>query len=131
MAMGLRNEFNELTFIATTDLSGKRGYAVAFDGSNPGQVILANAQGTPPIGLLFRENRPGFTNDRVAVCMPGAGVAPAVYGGTVAAGDKLTADSTGKLITTTTSGDKYIAIALEAGATGEVHGVHLEAGYVH
>jgi hypothetical protein len=125
----LYNESRYQSFLATADLTGKAGYAVALDGSNPGQVVLANAQTNKAIGILLVE---GVAAQRVTVLLSnGQGTAAAVYGGTVAIGDALTPDSTGKLITTTTSGDQIVARAKVAGVTGEVHEVLLEKGFVH
>lgn len=115
-------------FPTTVDLTGKAGYAIAIDTSNAGQVTLANAQTLPIIGILSQE---AVANDIPTVFLGQLGTARAIYGGTVAAGDKLTADSNGKLITTTTAGDQVIAIALEAGVSGEYHQVLLMKGWVH
>jgi hypothetical protein len=47
-------------------------------------------------------------------------------GGTVATGDRLTADSNGKGITTTTDANEWGAIALEAGVSGGLCRVRVE-----
>lgn len=48
-------------------------------------------------------------------------------GGTVAAGDSLKSDSSGRGVTTTTAGDFVFAIALQGGVTGDVIDVRLQA----
>jgi hypothetical protein len=125
----LYNESRYQSFIATNDLTGKAGYAVALDGSNDGQVVLANAQTNKAIGILLVE---GVAGQRVTVLLSnGQGTAAAVYGGNVSIGDALTPDTTGKLITTTTAADQVIARAKHAGASGETHEVFLEKCYYH
>jgi hypothetical protein len=125
----LYNESRYQSFIATADLTGKAGYAVALDGSNAGQVVLANAQTNKAIGILLVE---GIAGQRVTVLLSnGQGTAAAVYGGTVAIGDALTPDSTGKLIATVVAADQIVARAKVAGLTGETHEVLLEKGYYH
>ena len=114
----LRNEFTVQSFIATADLTGKEGYGVALDTSNANQVVIANAQTTKTIGILYEE---GVAGQRVSVIAPQEGTATVVYGGTVAIGDWLTVDSAGKFIATTTDKDLVLARAKEAGATGESH----------
>lgn len=121
-------EERELSRATTVDLTGKAGYAIAIDTANANQVTLANAQTLPIIGILLTE---GKANDVVTTIMGQEGTARVIYGGTVAIGDKLTADANGKLITTTTAGDQVIAIALEAGSAGEYHEAMMMKGWVH
>jgi len=122
----LRNEFTVQSFIATADLTGKEGYGVALDTSKANQVVIANAQTLPTIGILYEE---GVAGQRVSVILPQEGTATVIYGGTVAIGDKLTVDASGKFITTTTAGDIVLAIAKEAGASGEFHEAILAGGF--
>lgn len=112
------NEGRYLSFIAGADLTGKAGYAVALDTANADKVVLANAQTLPTIGILIEE---GIAGQRVTVCTLQVGTAAVMYGGDVAIGDKLTPDSTGKLIATTTDKNQVVSIAKEAGATGQRH----------
>lgn len=121
-------EHRLISMIATNDLTGKAGYAVALDTSNANQVVLANAQTAPAIGILLTEGKAG---DVVGVILGQVGTARAIYGGTVSIGNALTADSTGKLIATTTAADQVIAIAKEAGVSGEMHEVILCNKFYH
>lgn len=56
-----------------------------------------------------------------------AGIVPVEYGGAVAAGDRLTADASGRAITAT-AGTNVIGIAQEAGSTGVFGSVLIAPG---
>lgn len=64
--------------------------------------------------------------DRVDIVQDG--VAWVKYGGTVAVGDQLTADATGRAIATTTGGNRVIGIAQIAGVVNDIGSVHLKQG---
>src|SRR6266849_1048962 len=117
------NETRNRTFLNTADLTGKAGYVMAYDTSNVEQVVVANAQTLPICGILLVENQQTLTKSRVTVVTGSLGTVQGVYGGTISIGDWLTADTAGKLITTTTNKDHVVARALEAGSTGEIHPV--------
>jgi Uncharacterized conserved protein (DUF2190) len=114
MAWASDNTAGDVTFKATADLSAKQYFLVALDTSNEGQMIIANAQTAKAIGVLKDAptagdygrvsllNRSGFNKARAASA--------------INIGDYLTADSNGRLVTTTTSGDLVIGIAVEAAA---------------
>ncbi len=53
------------------------------------------------------------------------GIALVTYGGTVAAGDMLTSDSTGRAITTTTAANRVIGIAMLDGVVGDIGSVRI------
>ena len=53
------------------------------------------------------------------------GVVPVLYGGTVAYGDKLTSDSTGRAIVATTDTARIVGIAQENGVVGDIGSVLL------
>lgn len=121
--MGKYIDTREISLFATADLTGKLGYAMALDTANANSVIIANAQTTKTIGILLSEGKAG---DAVNVLLAQYGTARAIYGGTVAIGDRLTPDASGRLITTVTAGDQVIATAKEAGAINEYHEVILD-----
>lgn len=58
------------------------------------------------------------TNQRVDVAR--GDLARVFYGGTVAAGDLLTSDSSGNAVVTTTQGNRYVGIAEVAGVSGDI-----------
>lgn len=88
---------------------------------------VTNANASRPMGIL--QNDPGATDEPADVAY--VGVCKAEYGGTVAVGDALACNNSGQLITDVevtdgTSVDlHHIAIALEAGSSGEMHYVLL------
>lgn len=122
----LQSEKNK-SFKSTNDLTGKQYYAVAFDASNRGNIILANAQTAPAVGILQDEP---VANEYGQVRMIGE-TSFAIAGGTIHQGDALTADSNGKLIATTTAADKVVARALEEAASGDRFSVQLVDFYYH
>lgn len=56
------------------------------------------------------------------------GIAPVQYGGTVAFGDFLTADASGRAIVAA-AGDRIIGVAHEAGAVDEIGSVHIAPSF--
>lgn len=62
--------------------------------------------------------------DPVEVAVPGGG-AKGLAGGTITAGDFLTSDSSGKLVTTTSANDHVIAQAMESAVVGDLLAVHV------
>lgn len=67
--------------------------------------------------------------DKMEVAMPGGG-AKGLAGGTFYFGDLLTADSAGKLVATTTPGNRYIAMALEDAVAEDLASVFVCAGLI-
>lgn len=65
--------------------------------------------------------------ERASVIMVG-NIAPITYGGTVARGDALTADSQGRAVTTTTTGAKYGGFAEVSGVVGDIGSVLVNPG---
>jgi hypothetical protein len=105
-----------ITLIAAADLSAKQYYAVKIDAT--GKAAMAGA-GQNAVGIL--RNNP--TADQPAAVMV-LGIALAMYGGAVTAGDNLMTDANGKLITATGT-NPVVCVAMESGADGEVHSVIL------
>jgi len=105
-----------ITLIVAADFSAKQYYAVKVD--NTGKAVLAGA-GENAVGIL--QNKPEL--DKAATVMV-LGESKAVYGGNVTAGQNLTPDAAGKLVTAS-GGDAVIGVALESGAADEIHTVLL------
>ena len=59
-----------------------------------------------------------LSNGRVDVC-PG-GIPEVALGGTVAAGDPLTSDASGKAVKATAAGNRILGFALVSGASGDI-----------
>ncbi len=104
-------------------LTFKAGATGIFEGCvvKPGadnQHCLVSASATSK-NFGIAKNAAAAAEDKVEVALPGGG-AKAKLGGTVAFGDFLTADSAGKLITTTTANDFVVAQALEDGVANDL-----------
>lgn len=106
--------------IATTDLSAQQFRAVALDAA--GQIVVAGA-GVNVLGVLQDKPIAGRVG---CVCIFGR--TNMVYGGTVAAGDPVSSDATGRAVTTVGATTKIIGRALVAGVVGDIGDVLLEAG---
>jgi len=109
----------DVGYTAASDLKDKAGLAVKI--TTDGQVDIATAGGGDVLGILMNEPKKG-----AGAVVRMAGLAIAVAGATVAAGDYLKPDANGKLVkatapTSTISGalEHYIAIAQEAGSADQ------------
>lgn len=96
-----------------------RGMAVKA-GSDKSHVAKATAATQKILGIALDTTT--AAEDCVDVAHPGGG-APGLLGGTVVAGDFLTADSAGKLVATTTANDHVVGQALEGGDANEIIGI--------
>lgn len=93
-------------------------------GSARTNVALAVTSTSLILGLA--QSPVANAGDPVEVALPGGGGKGLCgSGGSIAAGDFLTADTSGALVTTTTTGDRVIAIAMEAAASGDLFSVHV------
>lgn len=106
------------TFPANADLSAKQYFIVKLDTDGVG-VVLASAASDFSLGTL--ENKPASGEGASVHMRNGAGTHKVVLGGSVSAvGGKLTADSAGKAVVTTNSGDHIIGYALQTGSAGDI-----------
>lgn len=126
-ANGVFNPSRRRTFLSTNDLSAKQFYLVGMDSAADNSIVLANAQTIQPIGVLLNAPVAGDTAE-VALLAPTTFI---IAGGTITKNDKVTADSNGKAITTTTAADLVIGVALEAGVAGDRIEVMLVSYFYH
>lgn len=101
---------------AAADLSAKQYYAVKVDSN--GEIVLAGASDSPA-GILQNEPASGRTASVMAY-----GISRAVYGGNVTAGNRVRADANGKIVESGAD-EPVLGIAMESGATDEIHAVLL------
>ncbi len=94
-----------------------------------GKHVLISAAATS-LNIGFAMNAAAAAGDKVEVALPGGGAKALVGSATPAFGDLLTADANGAVIVTTTPGDRYIAIAMEAGVVGDLIAVEVVAGLI-
>ena len=97
--------------VAAADLSAKQ-YHIAALATTAKQVKAAAAATGPIVGIL--QNDPLLGEAASVVC---AGMTRAMSGAAIAAGDLVTANSTGQCVATTTANNKVVGRALTA-ATG-------------
>ncbi len=105
MGLAARPE-DELTITATA--TGAYGQPIGYDGA-----IVANAT-TPIFGVLTAA---AVSGKSTSVATQGICDCPA--GGTIAIGDALAPNSTGRFVATTTSGDLVFGRALSAATVGQ------------
>lgn len=105
----------EKSFTSTNDLSAKQYYIVAVDTSNDESVVLAAAGTDPVVGVL--QNKPKAA---AAALVRFIGTSKVIAGGSITRGDKVTSDSNGKAVTTTSANDQVLGRALSSAATGDL-----------
>jgi hypothetical protein len=110
------------SFKATAAMA--RGLAVKI-GADSEHMSVASAATDKIMGIS--NSAPSAADEMMEVCLQGGG-AKGKLGGTVAAGDFLTSDASGKLIATTTENDRLIAMAMEAGAADDLIAVEVILG---
>ena len=106
-------------------------------GSDRSHVTLAAASTDKILGLSqtsisnTAEGVTGAVGDPVEVALSGAGAKGLCgSGGSIAAGDYLTSDANGALVTTTSAGDRVVAMAMEAAVSGDLFSVEV-VNFIH
>lgn len=118
MATGVSTgELTTLSVTIDTDLSSKAYHFVKFDATDDDVVNLCEDASQSSF-ILLDDGDGSSTPVTGSIAL--AGVTKCKIGGTVAAGDKITATTAGVGITTTTNKNHYYAIALRGGATGDI-----------
>jgi hypothetical protein len=101
------------TFKAAADYSAKQYYAMYVSSDNT--VTISSAASDALVGTLLNEPK---ANEGAVIAM--SGTSKAIAGGTVNIGDRITADSAGKLVATTTANQNIIGTAIEAADSGDI-----------
>jgi hypothetical protein len=99
-------------YVATSALAD--GVAVKLSSGN---IVVATAATDKIIGITVGKVAAGETG--TVRLRSATGTVKVKLGGTVAVGDRLTANGTGVLITTTTAANEVVAVAVEAGVSGD------------
>lgn len=90
-------------------------YSIVKHGTDDGEVLLADDDDELLIGVSSEiASEIGEHTDVIR-----GGLAPVIYGGTVAAGALLTADATGRAVATTTAGAWVVGFAEVSGVVGD------------
>ncbi len=124
--MSSHAEPRTLTFLTDTATVAKGSVVKA--GSDNKHVAKSAAATSLNIGLA--QNATTSVGDKIEVALPGGGGKALLGIGGAAFGDLLTSDSSGTLVVTTTPGDRYIAMAMEAGVIGDLISVEVVAGLI-
>jgi hypothetical protein len=112
------------TFQASAAIA--KGKAVTLDAT--GKIVTAaNAVTDKSVGIA--QNEALLVGDLVEVALPGGG-GKALLGGTVVAGDLLAPTVGGALIATTTATNRWIAVAMQDGVSGDIIGSEVDAGLI-
>ena len=92
-----------------------RGIAVKI---SSGQVVVATAATDKIIGVTV--DKAAALETATVRLRSAAGTAVGKAGGTIAVGDKVTANGSGQLITTVTAGNEIVGMAVEAALSGDL-----------
>ncbi len=119
--MAFENDVMDIALLTSTDLSAAQYHFVMLSADNK-VVICSHATNDNPIGVL--QNKPdGSTTEAVArVRIMGVSRVLVAAGGagSVAFGEKVGTDASGHGITKDTNKYKYLGVALDTAATGEL-----------
>lgn len=106
------------TFKSAASLLDKQNYVVYVNAK--GIVTIASAATQKPLGTIVNKPQAG-ANANIEVQLPtGGATGKVIAGGSIAIGDKLTADSAGKAVATTSAGNFVFGVALEPADSGDV-----------
>lgn len=90
-------------------------YLILKNGTADGNILVADDPDELLIGISTEiPSELGEHTDAIR-----GGIAPVIYGGTVAAGAMLTSDATGRAIATTTAGNWVVGFAEVSGVVGD------------
>lgn len=113
----------EKSFNSTNDLSAVPFTVVGADTSNDSAVVAATSATAAVVGVLRNKPKAGQ-----AALVRMSGTSKVTAGGTIAAGDRVTPTTGGKVITTTSAGNTVVGIALAAAVTGDIFEIMLTPG---
>lgn len=100
--------------VVTTTTVGQNG-RVAQQSVNNTSGTIASAATQVLLGIIQQGAAVG---DQMSVRI--FGLAAAIAGGTIATGDRVTADANGAVVATTTGGDVIVGVAKRGGVAGEL-----------
>lgn len=105
-----------LTRLAGENLTAAQYHIVKL---SSGEIVKASAATDKLLGIL--ENAPADGDNAVVVLRNSADTTKVILGsGGCSADDKLTADSSGHAVATTSAGNQVVGIALEAGDANDI-----------
>jgi hypothetical protein len=120
--MGYEVPLLPASLIAGVDLTNSRWYVGALSTTSNNTVVLPTIKGSGGVGIIQQGMGVGEN-----IPVEAKGISQVVYGGTIAAGDQLTNDANGAVITATLSTDAIIGTAFVAGVAGDIGTILLGA----
>lgn len=122
--MAIRNEGTiQKTFYAGATVAANR---IVKPGADNTKVIVGAAATDKIIGVS--DSLGAASGETLDVILDGVALVKA--GGSVSMGDLITSDSTGQGVATTTAANRYIGVALEDAASGDLFGVRIAPGLI-
>ncbi len=119
MSQSTRTIGPDRTYLAVADYSLKQFYIMKQ--SSATEVTIASAATDFIVGTVVNKPAPAAGANVEIAMRTGGGTARVILGGTVTTvGDKLTADSAGKAVVTTTGADQILGYALQTGSAGDI-----------
>lgn len=122
--MGQTTGFLTKSLTATTAIPA---YTIVKYGAADGAGVPASAATDLLVGVSSEIDTD--VGERCSVHMVG-NIVDVIYGGNVTRGDMLTADASGRAITTTTAGNRYIGFAEVSGVSGDIGSVVIAPGLI-
>jgi len=101
------------SFKAAADYSAKQYYIMYVSADNT--VTIGSAASQALVGTLLNEPK---ANEGATIAV--SGTSKVIAGGTITIGDRLTTDSSGKAVATTTDGQNIIGTAIEAADASDI-----------
>lgn len=124
--MALRGSLGEqVSYEAAVSFVGKKFFAIKIDSNGKADLAGAGSTTERPVGIMIDEPASGEHGSVVR-----AGYTWAKAGGTITAGDKVTSDANGKLVTTTTDKVAYLGTAEEGAVLDQEFQVRVEPGFL-
>lgn len=96
-------------------------------GTDNVHVAKSAAATSSHIGIA--QSSPTTAEDLVEIALPGGG-AKGYAGGTITRGDLLTSDSSGYLVSTTTPGDRIVAVAMASAVVNDLFDVFVQISLI-
>jgi hypothetical protein len=122
--MSIRTEGTlQKTFYAGAAVAANR---IVIPGADNTKVIVGAAATDKSVGVS--DNVGAALGETLDVILDGIALVKA--GGSIAMGDLVTSDSTGQGVATTTATHRYIGVAMEDAASGDLFGVRIAPGLI-
>lgn len=115
----------EKSFVSTNDLSAAANQYTIMkaDVANDQSIVPAAGATDPIVGVLVNLPKAGK-----AANVQWLGSCKVIAGGTITRGDRVTSNSSGAAITTTSAGNSVLGIALSSAVSGDIFEVQLTIG---